>query len=351
MFCEEALPGLRSRLVGRARRLGADAASAQDLAQETLQEAWRLRDRVYDPAGMDRWVDAIFTNVYRRWAGRVGGEQAARSDAPSESFDVPADYDLEVELERGELADLLDRALGLLPADTREVLIGRFVRETPLGELASQLGLQPGALRMRLQRGKLALRNILTTTYADDAVAWGLLAESEAGWQETRIWCPDCGKVRLQARFSGPQRSVEFVCPHDPYRYRIVDGDTTAYGVTGFRATFKKLGMKAYDFWLDHLRGDGHPGTLTWETDGFVQVQCSRCGETGHTYPSCQALFTPDGRRFWRDHPRMQIVGCHEVDAGGVPAVLTSYQSLSSRARLDVLLARDSFRILRSEQS
>jgi RNA polymerase sigma factor (sigma-70 family) len=270
---EQALPVLRHRLVRRARRLGVDAAAAEDLAQDALYEAWRLRGRIYDPAGVDRWVDAIFSNVYRRSMQRTGREQAARSGTTSSEVDVADDYDLELELERGELRDLLDRALSMLPAETRQVLIGRFVEETPLSDLAGQLGLAPGALRMRLQRGKLALRSVLTTTYAEDAVSLGLLDEAEAGWQETRIWCPGCGTARLRGRFRGHQRGVEFVCPHDQRSWWVIQPDTTAFGVTGFRATFKRVGSGAYNFWLDRLRGcdeHPHPRTVTWDDNGVL---------------------------------------------------------------------------------
>jgi DNA-directed RNA polymerase specialized sigma24 family protein len=75
---EQALPVLWKRLVGRARRLGVDPVTAEDLAQEALQETWRLRGRPYDPTGVDRWLDAIFSNIYRRWARSVGQEHAAR---------------------------------------------------------------------------------------------------------------------------------------------------------------------------------------------------------------------------------------------------------------------------------
>jgi hypothetical protein len=54
---------------------------------------------------------------------------------------------------------------------------------------------------MRLQRGKLALREALTTTCRDDALAYGLIREDKAGWRATRIWCPHCGAVRLRGRF------------------------------------------------------------------------------------------------------------------------------------------------------
>jgi RNA polymerase sigma factor (sigma-70 family) len=357
---EQALPALRSRLVGRARRLGVDPVTAEDLAQDALQEAWRLRGRIYDPTGVDRWLDAIFSNIYRRWARSVGQEHAARLETPSMEPDVAEDYDLEVELERNELVELLDRALGLLPTEARDVLIGRFVEETPLGELAGQLGLQLGTLRMRLQRGKLALRKVLTTTYADDAVSLGLIPGTEAGWQETRLWCPLCGAARLRGRFSGPRRAVEFACPNDGDPWIndgdpriVVHSDTTAFGVTGFRSTFNKVGHHAYEFWPDRLSGHDdhpHPRPVTWDEQGCVEARCSHCGNINRSHPLLQALFTPDGRRFWRDHPQVRAVACREVEADGTPSLLTSFQSLTGRARLDVVLARDSFRVLRSQQ-
>ncbi len=218
---EQALPDLRKRLVSRARRLGVDAVTAEDLAQDTLQEAWRLRERIYDPAGVDRWLDAIFSNIHRRWARCAGQEHSARLQTAGAAPDVAEDCDLEVELERGELVELLTGAFALLPSETRDVLIGRFVEETPLGELAGQLGLQPGALRMRLQRGKLALRRVLTTTYAADAVSLGLIPGTVAGWQETRILVPT---VRERPPARAFQRSSAGGRVRLPGRRSPVDG-------------------------------------------------------------------------------------------------------------------------------
>ncbi len=133
----------------------------------------------------------------------------------------------------------------------------------------------------------------------------------------------------------------------------VVGSDTAAFGVTGFRSTFNKLGDQAYEFWLDRLNGhDDHPHwrAVTWDKHGCVQARCSNCGRTERTHPQFQALFTPDGRRFWQDHPRARAVACREVVVEGAPALLTSFQSLTSRARLDVVLARDSFRVLRSQR-
>jgi Sigma-70, region 4 len=122
------------------------------------------------------------------------------------------DFDLEMELERDDLARLLDRALALLPAETREILIQKYIEESPQADVARRLGLTEGAVEARLQRGKLALRRVLTTDLRDEAVAYGLIASSDAGWQETRIWCADCGERRLLGRF-GEAGDLHLDCP------------------------------------------------------------------------------------------------------------------------------------------
>src|SRR3954466_8436250 len=125
----------RRRLVGLCERLTGDRHAAEDLAQETLLEAWRNAHKLHDPAGADRWLSAIARNVCLRSARRQG-----RNPAVPGEVDVEAPLDLEVELERAELTDLLDRALALLPAETRDVLVQRFVHESPYAEIAGQLG-------------------------------------------------------------------------------------------------------------------------------------------------------------------------------------------------------------------
>src|SRR5215212_9447442 len=127
---EGALPSEWPWLVRLCAHFTGDADAAEDLAQETLIEAWRHRDRVYDWQGYSSWLTAIARNVSLRWIRQRGREQArlvTPIDAAPEAYarieEQPADQpDFTVDLERAELADLLDRALALLPADSRRVL-------------------------------------------------------------------------------------------------------------------------------------------------------------------------------------------------------------------------------------
>jgi RNA polymerase sigma-70 factor (ECF subfamily) len=358
---EQALPELRVRLLRRARRLGTDVTTAEDLVQDTLSEAWRLRDRIYDPAGVDRWASAILTNVHRRWlrqkardvsprgsgASQLAGDGLGTDDRASDSFDV------EVELERHELAALLDRAMGLLPEETRHVLVQRFVEEAPIGELASRLGLSPGAVRMRLQRGKLALRELLTTTYRDDALAYGLITDAETGWRATKIWCPYCGVARLQGRFCEHGGRLEMACPLG-CEINISADDVIYGGVTGFRPALKRTLAYSHEFFRDRLWGPGGPHPVTVQT-GPTPAGGHEVWIDGHhhwprisTTLSGQGLSGPEGRRFWQSHPRIKMATYRELEAEGEPAVLVSFTSAANAAQLDIVVGRQSLRVIRT---
>src|SRR5215216_1320218 len=132
-------PERRRRLVRLCAAITGDRDAAEDLAQETLLEAWRNAHKLHDPSGADRWLAAIARNVCLRWARRRGLDVAV----PGLDADAsPADQvDIEVELERAELVELLDRALALLPPETRDVLIQRYVHESTHAEIAARFGL------------------------------------------------------------------------------------------------------------------------------------------------------------------------------------------------------------------
>jgi RNA polymerase sigma factor (sigma-70 family) len=153
-----------AQLVRLCACLTGNSDAAEDLAQETLVEAWRHASKLHHPNGRDRWLAAIARNVCRRWSRARGRELArhaygSRDADAAEPVDGLADeLDVEVELERHELAQLLDRALALLPPVTRQIQIESYVEESPQAEVATRLRLSEGAVAMRLRRGKLALR-------------------------------------------------------------------------------------------------------------------------------------------------------------------------------------------------
>jgi RNA polymerase sigma-70 factor (ECF subfamily) len=179
--------GARRRLVGLCAAISGDRQAAEDLAQETLLEAWRNAHKLDDPGGADRWLAAIARNVCLRWARRAGRTVTLEEDAVT------------VELEHDELADLLDRALAELSADTRAALVQRYVHDLPHAEIAAALGISEDAVAMRLTRGKVVLRRVL-------APELGLAPHAEP----TRVWCRVCGRRTLVLERGD---AIVFRCP------------------------------------------------------------------------------------------------------------------------------------------
>src|SRR5260370_19350001 len=119
----------RASLVRLCTAITHDRDAAEDLAQETLLEAWRQRHAIplRDQTQRLPWLSGIARNMCLRWLRKKQRDVAhliqlyesqQMWDTPSvELEDVLAeDFDIEAELERKELVELLDRHLCLLPA-------------------------------------------------------------------------------------------------------------------------------------------------------------------------------------------------------------------------------------------
>ena len=136
----------RARLVRLCAVLSGDREAAEDLAQETLLEAWRHRHKLTDPHGADRWLTAIARNVCLRWVRTRGSLPVPLAQLPEQPAPVE---------------DGIGELLELLPPAAREMLTQRYVDERSHAEIAAALGITADAVAMRLTRGKRALRRIL----------------------------------------------------------------------------------------------------------------------------------------------------------------------------------------------
>jgi RNA polymerase sigma-70 factor (ECF subfamily) len=370
-----ALVGERARLVRLCARLTGNGAAAEDLAQETLVEAWRALDRLRDPDGLAPWLSAIARNVCLRWArhhGRelarhVGAGFAAEATSLALLDQLPADEEeTSITLERAELAALLDRAMGLLPPDTRAALIATYIDELPRIELARKLGLSEGTLRARLHRGRLALRRVLATDLRADATALGLALPEAPQWQETRIWCPFCGRFRLRCYRDPGRGELAYRCAGDcTTADGIIMGRTSnvtdAHELTSLKSILTRELLALHARYQQSLRGTmgicggcGQPipvrrESLDSDLPGFTVV-CAACGAQDGATLWHLALDTPAAQRFWRHHPRMRALPVCTVEIAAQSVLLTGFESLEDAARLEVMSARDSFAVLDGER-
>jgi len=121
----------RTWLVRMCTRFTGDVDVAEDLAQETLLEAWEHAHELRAPEARTAWLAGIARYRYLRWARRRRRDIArlihvdGEPDAPGMLAvrELADDVDVQLERERDELATLLNRALALLPVATRPALV------------------------------------------------------------------------------------------------------------------------------------------------------------------------------------------------------------------------------------
>lgn len=360
---EHVLHAEHARLVRLCAHLTGDRDAADDLAQETLIEAWRQRHKLTDPNGASAWLSAIARNVCLRWARSRGRELARTAPFDGEVHQTSDAFDLDVELERDELATLLDRALALLPPDTRDVLVQTYIHESPHAEIAERLGLSANAVAVRVHRGKLLLRRVLVNEFHDDAAAYGLVGPQSSGWQETRIWCPRCGTRRLSGHFDHTGGVFALRCfsclPGLDVEICNVRAGTVLQGVTGFKAAWSRLITWASPFLRQALveyaicpickqSTTAQPTDIEVPPFGRVYGLHVQCGCDAGAFNSIHslALDQPTVRRFRREHPRTVVLPTHMLHVGGREALLTRFESITGPASLDLIFARDTFALL-----
>jgi RNA polymerase sigma-70 factor (ECF subfamily) len=380
-WLETVLEAERPRLVRLCALLSGDAAAAEDLAQETLIAAWRMVDRLYDPQGLPQWLSAIARNLCLR-RRRQSGRERVHLFQPEHGNSMSMldetlidDFDLEVELERSELAELLDRALALLTPETRTLLVQKYIEESPHTEIAARLGLSENAVAVRLHRGKLALKRVLTTDLRSLIAPYGLIESQEDAWEETNIWCYSCGQHRLRGRFIREHGDFTLVCPSCFPEVQAELGVNMAHyvstelfqGVKGYKPALTRLFTAAYDLVYPALFSRvlpcpccGRPAQLRHGSPSYyptavrhmhgVYCHCDQCGDLADMWLYGLALALPEGRRFWRDHPRIRIRPEQEIEFAGRPALLVGFESVVDDARFEAVFARDTFEALTTSE-
>jgi RNA polymerase sigma factor (sigma-70 family) len=360
----------RPRLVRLCSYLTSGAPAAEDLAQEALLIGWRQRGQLVDHTGAGAWLSAIARNLCRHW--RRGAQRAAPYFVDSTLSDDLADgnpagiadpCDLEVELERDELATLLDRAMALLPGETRDALVQHYLEALPQAELAARFGVSEGTLAVRLHRGKLALRRVLTEHFPEEAASYGLVTPESDGWQETRLWCPSCGSQRFLGRFGRNTPELKLRCStcDGPHGAQIsATGLPFLERAATFRPALTRVLSWIHAYYIERAQDGavpclscgrmlrlrigappGNPGLSS-----TIYAWCDHCqAGPGHECWYSLAWCLPVVQRFWRENPRMRMAQ-REIESGGLPAVLVGFESIAGTARIEVAISRPTFSIL-----
>lgn len=148
------------------RRMCRNEDDALEAAQDAFLALWRGLGSFREDAAFSTWLYRLAANACldllrreRKNAGNLSldGEES-RADPPS-----PAPTPEEA-VERNETRRLVREGLLALPDNHREILLLRELEQLSYAEIAEVMELDPGTVKSRISRARLALRNHLAAS-------------------------------------------------------------------------------------------------------------------------------------------------------------------------------------------
>ena len=255
---------------------------------------------------------------------------------------------------------LLDRALALLPPETRDALVARYVDGLVPLEIASRSGVSADAVSMRLLRGRTRLRRLLEDELADDPAARIWVGRHGAAWRATRLRCPQCGLDGVEHRRDRRRGVLELRCarcgpggerrlrarqPHVRADPRLAQppecGGRQDVGLVGGVLAGRRPRRRR----VHPLLGAGRRHDLP--PPGAVRPgRCPRlaralppCGEEQTTSLAGAALLRPETRALRERRPAARSVPAYAQDRDGHEVVVVGFRDDASGDGVDVVFS------------
>lgn len=148
-----------------------DAASAEDVVQETFVKAMRGLEAFEGRSSVGTWLYRVAHNACLDRL-RAGGREVSADAAADGALRMPrnlVDWTAtpETELLDAEARQTLDAAVAELPETLRAAFLLRDVEGLSTAESAAVLGLSESAVKVRLHRARLRLRETLAEYFAE----------------------------------------------------------------------------------------------------------------------------------------------------------------------------------------
>ena len=157
------------RLFQQAVALCRNPAAAEDLAAETLVEAWKSIARFDASCRFSTWLYAILLHRYQKLARKLRSRPVPLSALPVGEANASeqllerlpdAQRSSPDTLAQAEADARLREAVDLLPEKHRQVVLLRFFEDAALPEIAATLGLSVGTVKSRLHHALAKLRKM-----------------------------------------------------------------------------------------------------------------------------------------------------------------------------------------------
>ncbi|MEI7770786.1 MAG: sigma-70 family RNA polymerase sigma factor, partial [Chloroflexales bacterium] len=153
----------------RALRLTGDPDDAEGVLQTTFIKACNALPGFDEASSLGTWIYRIATNeglmLLRQRKPQVALDDVAEMLQPDDLPQPHQPWSLDPGRAalNGELRAQLAQAIAALPEPLRVVVLLRDLAELSTEETAAQLGITPGAVKVRLHRARLRLRDLLAS--------------------------------------------------------------------------------------------------------------------------------------------------------------------------------------------
>lgn len=166
------------RMLAVARRMLRNEEEAQDAVQEAFVSAFKAIGRFQGDSRLSTWLHRITVNaaLMRMRTRRRKPEESIEDlmprfleDGHHERNPAPWRDGAAELLEREEVREAVRGAISRLPDSYRNVLLLRDIEELETSEVARMLAISTGAVKTRLHRARVALRQQLDESLREDA--------------------------------------------------------------------------------------------------------------------------------------------------------------------------------------
>ena len=193
-------------------------------------------------------------------------------------------------------------------------------------------------------------------------------SDSAGVWQETSLWCPVCGKYKMEGKLNSVVGKLYLRCQscfkETGDLFNATDTLPQVIGeVNGFKPAFNRISRWANDFYLPGLRAGvtacsscGRPVKTTWVDSGDhthykIDASCQQCACMNYTTLDGAAFSLPESQRFWQQYPRLrQLPLQHIAEVEGQPGILIIQESVETGKQLQCLFGLHSYHFLSIEE-
>jgi RNA polymerase sigma-70 factor (ECF subfamily) len=175
---EEVFRDYAPRIFSLARRMLGNDADAEDVTQDVLLQVVRKLDTFRGESAFPTWLHRVTVNAALAHRRKRAARDQGRVYDPLENFladgrhaavvkkwSVPPDQEM---LDR-ETHELIEQAIAELPETYRDVYVLADVEGLPNAEIAEMLELSTPAVKSRLHRARLMMRDLLARHFEEAA--------------------------------------------------------------------------------------------------------------------------------------------------------------------------------------